>query len=1268
VKNDLNNYGIRNPDGLIRDRFGENRARFENDGARFVRETPLEKQNEVVKQTEDFHPESTRVEHASSAPNTASLSELQSAAEPSLAASSTATASTATSAASASATAAATGTASGAAAAGAATVAATATSGAVAVAGTVAATVATAVIVVAVFVSTLAINLSLLLAGMTSLIFRVEMTGAQDEDFETPIYAIITDGEEFYDEQEVFRDTLLLTFSNLEPGTEYTVTVRNEEKIFFEKNYVTATSEVERGYLSAWNEGNEIFVIVEGVVLLDNERFTVTARDERGNVVFARDGVDEFAEYVFRFDDRHNFYFTLLVGGKMAAATELRLLDEPWEDESQYDFGAAEWNWSDDYLFASVAFPSFDGGDPLVLSAEVEEQVWTEPDCETDRVILYVARAYYEDMEFSDERTEVEPGTALEHDYAEPIFEWVEAEDGEGVRPVVTAVCLNNPEHVLEIPSTVESEVIEATCEENGGIRYVGRAEWNGKEITEDCVFEDPGTALGHDWGEPEYDWQTDQDGSYIGATAIFTCSRGHTIELEMTVETEEVGATCEVDGCVVWVATVELDGEIYSDDRSLPLFGTALGHDYTDAVADFSWEYDDLTGAAVSAVATVHCTRAECGHSEVLDAEEITMEALTGDVCEGSGEATYYARLLWRDVEYEGETTVTVTNIGHDWGGPEWEWTLNQDGWYSEDGAIMVYVCSHDPEHRIEVPATVEEDRSKYVEPTCEEPGVSTYVATAEYENVTHRDEQEVVWSDSVRGHDFGDLSENEPGEECFSIQKNENGEVTAATMTLHCARCDRDVTMDVAEIRVSPLDGDDICIDGGMAQYYLLWSENGLEYAKYVESEVGPLGHDYAEYYFNWDENDGVVTGATLYLYCAHDSEHFEEVEAVLTSVEHEETCEDDAYVVYTATAEYDGKTYTDERTVTDYGTAPGHDYPDPYLDEEQEGLVYNFRKNERGEITGATVSMTCARCGNTVTYEADEIELETDGEVNVCEDGGEAEYRLFWSNEDLPEFVKLVPVTLEPIDHDYGEPEFDWTSDGEGGYSGVSATFVCSRNEDHVNMVPAELTQEYIAATCETGAYTRYTATVIFGGVPYVDEKTVDDPENPATEHDYPDPNDGEEGNEAEGVSVVYRYDETGAIVGATLTLTCSKCGETVSYEADVIELQSPEPDLCNGETVEYYVYWDEFELERYKETTLAPLGHDYSSYEFEWFEDGNGGYAANLILTCSRNPDHVDTVKATVTETTGASGTTYHAEAEYGGEIYEEDYPDPTGTGG
>ena len=1017
MKNERNNYGIRNPDGMIRERYGETKSSFANDARRFVRETPLDKQREIARQAEDFDLEKTRIARPSSAgqPTAGSVSDLQSVADQSFAASSTASSAASAASTATTATAAATGTASGAAAAGAATVAATATTGAVAVAGTVAATVATAVMVVAVFVSTLAINLSLLLAGMTSLIFRVEMTGVQDEDFETPIYASITDGEEFYEEQQIFRDTLVLSFLDLAPGTEYTVTVKNEEKVFFEKTYVTATEEVERGFLSAWNEKNEIFISVEGVILSDLERFTVTAKDERGNVIFARDGVEESAEFSFTLDKPRNLFFTLVVGGKTAAATEIRMLNDL---TAQYDFDNPTWTWSDDRLTAEVSFESFFGGDPLILTAEVTETVDAEPDCENDGRATCSAVAYYGDREFFDEQTAILP--AYGHGYT-AAFDWIE-----------------------------------------GG------------------------------------------DDTYVGARVTLTCSHDpdHTVESEATLTREDYDATCTGDAYTVYIATVERDGETFRDSRTVVREGTAQGHVYPNLnVQEPDESAFDLTrnenGEVTAATLTLTCMR--CQEAQTIPANEVERMTWNRNLCEDT-EAEYY--LFWNGdgiMEYAKYVTVDVIPQEHDYQ-PVWEWEKNVDGWYSEDGATLCFVCSHDESHRIEAgTATVAEDRDRYVEATCDTPAESIYVATVEYEGETYTDERPVVWEYSALGHDFAEDPNSFTEEELaqhVTLTQNDNGEIVAATLTLHCARCDRDVTMDATEIEVMPSEQENLCENGGTAEYYVFWNGNGLEYAMYPYPtvEVGPIGHDYYEEpYYEWDEE----------------------------------------------------------------------------------------------EYTSATAFFTC-------------------------------------------------------------------------------------RHGDHPLEVPTDLTHEYIQPTCNEGAYTLYTASLIFGGVPFSDTRRVDDPENPALGHDFPDPHEDDENDDSDGVVIEYRHDETGAIVGATMYLTCARCGGTFAYEADEIELTSPEPDLCNGETVEYYVFWgsDGMEVDKYPTATLAGQGHDYPDPEdvdgdnFEWLEDGEGGYTANLLLTCSRNPDHVETVPATVTRTTDATGVTFHAEATYDGKTYEGDYVPPT----
>ena len=169
-------------------------------------------------------------------------------------------------------------------------------------------TVAAAVVVVAVFISTLAINLSLVMSDMYSLVFEVEMQGAQEEDFADPdnaILAILTAEDGTYREQEVKQDTRYLTFDDLEPGREYTITVKNAEKTFVTKSYITPSESAAKGSITARAEGNVVSVLVDQVDLRRGEYYTLTAKDAQGNVVYSKDGVESRgASHAGEIDDK----------------------------------------------------------------------------------------------------------------------------------------------------------------------------------------------------------------------------------------------------------------------------------------------------------------------------------------------------------------------------------------------------------------------------------------------------------------------------------------------------------------------------------------------------------------------------------------------------------------------------------------------------------------------------------------------------------------------------------------------------------------------------------------------------------------------------------------------------------------------------------------------------------------------------------------------------------------------------------------------------
>lgn len=88
-------------------------------------------------------------------------------------------------------------------------------------------------------------------------------------------------------------------------------------------------------------------------------------------------------------------------------------------------------------------------------------------------------------------------------------------------------------------------------------------------------VFTAVGTALGHDWGQPRWQW------TGFAAQAVFACSRdaGHVETLTADVASEDTTAPgCVTDGVRTYTATVTLEGRTYTDTKteSIP----AAGHD----------------------------------------------------------------------------------------------------------------------------------------------------------------------------------------------------------------------------------------------------------------------------------------------------------------------------------------------------------------------------------------------------------------------------------------------------------------------------------------------------------------------------------------------------------------------------------------------------------------------------------------------------------------------------------------------------------------
>ena len=172
--------------------------------------------------------------------------------------------------------------------------------------------------------------------------------------------------------------------------------------------------------------------------------------------------------------------------------------------------------------------------------------------------------------------------------------------------------------------------------------------------------------------------------------------------------------------------------------------------------------------------------------------------------------------------------------------------------------------------------------------------------------------------------------------------------------------------MTYDADEIELMPSMEYDLCNEGGRAEYYVFWGSNGYEISRSPIVEIGPLGHNYGTPTFEWTtDQDEFYNGATLVVHCPNNGGHDETVEAEVEQTAVDPTCDTDGYILYTATAEWNGETYTEEKRIP--LTALGHDYVTPTF------LWDPVDAN--GDYVAASAVFTCIRdgCGHTETVPA-------------------------------------------------------------------------------------------------------------------------------------------------------------------------------------------------------------------------------------------------------------------------------------------------------
>ena len=401
-------------------------------------------------------------------------------------------------------------------------------------------------------------------------------------------------------------------------------------------------------------------------------------------------------------------------------------------------------------------------------------------------------------------------------DFLNAVFEWNEGY----TEATVTVPAFDPSVEPMILVATVESAVLNATCESDGSATYTATAvSPEGRELSDvkNIVL----TAIGHAYGEPTFEWTDLNDNNGGAATAatvmeqdagdettpnysvvaVFVCQNDptHVERVAATVSTSVASATCEEDGAVVWTASVTFGGEDYQDQRQLVL--TAIGHAYGEPTFNWTPIYGgDDPGTPMGYTATATFTCANDGeHTLVLDAEVTHVD--TPATCEEDGYRTYTATVTYENEEYADETIQQFegTATGHDYSQyyegsdaqPTFTWTEQPDGSYT---ATVAFACNNDPEHTQTFDAEVSaEDGSD-----CENGGTIYYYANFVFNDCDYEDEKDV---EVAPGHHYvpvfhwmylGDTQESPYDVEFYLICKKEddaigpiNAEVTITEQT---------------------------------------------------------------------------------------------------------------------------------------------------------------------------------------------------------------------------------------------------------------------------------------------------------------------------------------------------------------------------------------------------------------------------------------------------------------------------------------------------
>ena len=259
---------------------------------------------------------------------------------------------------------------------------------------------------------------------------------------------------------------------------------------------------------------------------------------------------------------------------------------------------------------------------------------------------------------------------ALGHKYGEPTWNWTKGENNT-YTATATFTCANDEKHVETVDAKVTEKSDGATCTKAGKITYTATVTFEGKDYTDTKTEEV--AALGHNYGEPTWNWSKGDDGSYT-AIATFTCDRCKDVQKVVATvgDPVETKATCEADGKTVYTAKVTFNGKDYTNTKEEVI--KAIGHKYGEP----TWNWAKGENNTYTATATFTCA------NDASHVEKVTVKAEEkpeGATCTEAGKIVYTAKVTFNGKDYTDSKEETVEALGHDYQTTTTKATLSKDG-----------------------------------------------------------------------------------------------------------------------------------------------------------------------------------------------------------------------------------------------------------------------------------------------------------------------------------------------------------------------------------------------------------------------------------------------------------------------------------------------------------------------------------------------------------------------------------------------------------